>query len=76
MSPAAFLFGSCACRLLARTFLDYLESDVMTIAMMMMLIAGGGSGNNVYDHDDDDFNDYMKALTGLLSVGLIQSLQL
>ena len=37
---------------------------------------GGGSGNNVYDHNDDDFNDYMKALTGLLSVGLIQSLQL
>ena len=38
--------------------------------------AGGGSGNNVYDHNDDDFNDYMKALTGLLSVGLIQPLQL
>ena len=38
--------------------------------------AGGGSGNNVYDHNDDDFNDYMKALTGLLSVSLIQSLQL
>ena len=37
---------------------------------------GGGSGNNVYDHNDDDYNDYMKALTGLLSVSLIQSLQL
>ena len=34
-------------------------------------------GNNVYYyHNDDDFNDYMKALTGLLSVNLIQSLQL
>ena len=34
-------------------------------------------GNNVYYyHNDDDFNDYMKALTGLLSVSLIQSLQL
>ena len=38
--------------------------------------AGGGSGNNVFDHNDDDFNDCMKALTGLLSVSLIQSLQL
>ena len=38
MSPAAFLFGSCACRLLARTFLDYYESDGMAMVAMMTLV--------------------------------------
>ena len=70
MSPAAFLFGSCACRLLARTFLDYLESDVMTMMIMMVVIVVVVT---IFDDDDDD-DDWMKALTGLLSVGLIQSL--
>ena len=43
----------------------------MTMVMIMTLVVVV-----VTIFDDDDFNDYMKALTGLLSVSLIQSLQL
>ena len=46
----------------------------MTMVMIMTLVVVVVT---IFDDDDnDDFNDYMKALTGLLSVSLIQSLQL
>ena len=55
MSPAAFLFGSCACRLLARTFLDYLKSDVMTMMVRMVIMMVVVVMVTIFDDDDDDY---------------------